>query len=213
MDAVYQDEAGPLQPLAERIKRVFNEVGKVLRARQLESLGQFVIKSVTHPTFKHSAKALIQSLVDSFQGFRDSVEVNGQTHAFSRKASQAATDLFVRFAAEDDRFDFKDMVQIPVSADSKLVYVLRQFGLLQLEDKLREKVDEEREEVEESSKDEFYLRASAICAAQKLLDELNTGGHELALYQLDSALRIAILENGTVLDENAREHLTRSSHY
>lgn len=213
MDAVYQDEPGPLEPFAERMKRTFNEVGKVLRARQLESLGHFVMKAVTHANFKQSALALAQSLSEAFVGFRDAVEVNGVTCEFSRKACQAATDLFVRFGSEDERFRFLDMAEVQPSADSKLVYVLRQLGLLELDEKLRVKVDEQREELPASSKEEFYLRASALVTTQKLLQRLKEKGHDIDPYQLDAALRIAILENNQVLLADVCEHLTKSYHY
>lgn len=211
MEAMYKDENGALWPLAEKMRRTLNETGRVLRARQLSSLGQFILKATTHVSFKQSAIELVKCLVETFKAFEDTAELEDK---FNRKANQLAVDLFVRFSKEDERFNFSDIDLIPVNADSKMVYILRLLGLLQINEGTRRLIDDKGQELKAGSTVEIGLRQSCIDSSEVLLKQLQNEMPKLSPYQLDAALRIGLLETKVIDEINTiSEHLTNTEHY
>jgi hypothetical protein len=161
LGGVYKDVDGPLTPFANAISRIMNELGMLLRSRQMNHLGQLALQiySQTDKSGWSFAKALAKALPITF---------GDESHglSFLSKAQRTATVLGERFP---QKFQLVNTNRMTALADAELVFSLRKLGVIRLISELEQKIDSENaNRIPAGSKEEFSLRVGALDAVHKM---------------------------------------------
>lgn len=114
-----------------------------------------------------------------------------ETHAgvavpFFKRAQLTSADLALAFDGEGlGRFD--DLDRLTIFADNLVPHVLRIDGLLSYDEDLAARIDRE-ELIPAGSAEEVEIRACAVHAVERMVDELQAAGTRVAAMQLDYLL-------------------------
>lgn len=112
--------------------QVLNDTGRILRARMCNDLGEFILEHVFTTKEKPTAARLVEKLAATFPAMNDKATYKDKDVYIMKKAQILAGDLYRRFAAEDDRFNFPDISELTVFSDNVLPAVLRMVLYSQL---------------------------------------------------------------------------------
>jgi hypothetical protein len=129
--------------------------------------------------------------------------------SFHRKALGLVADLHKRFAAEDKRFEFPDLAQLPADSGSVAAAALRAKGVLRLAPELAAKVEAGEELA--GGEAERRIRAGAVAAAERVAAAAGGG---FSAFELGCYLR-ALAEEGEGAGAGAalRPHVTKGTAY
>ena len=169
---VYKDVEGPLSPFANQIARALNEMGILLRARQMNHLGELVsfIYSKSNNDAWNFANQLAKLLPITFGDEIHEVP-------FLCKAQRIVGVLVDRFP---ENFHFKNLNRLTALVDANLIFGLRKLGVLKLSENLEKRIDSENPETLTYGGDvEFALRIAAMHAVHlitqgKYRDDIST---------------------------------------
>ncbi len=118
--------------------------------------------------------------------FDDSATYDGKKVKFFKRAQITAADLYLSFNGQGPgRFD--DIDNLTIFADNLVPHVLRLDGVLNYEDGLLSRIENE-EEIPAGSAEEIEIRACAVHAVELLVDELKQSGRNVNSMILDQYL-------------------------
>lgn len=154
----------------ERV-RLLVEMGQSLIYNHEGSATNFIAKA------NHSSDKLVYQILQSFPGFRDATvdSSRGRWVSFYKRAQILVADLWAALGSESGDLkhgsnlcNFRDMDKITTFADYRVPQLLREMGVLKYSPSLSQKVDAGRE-IQSSSMDEIYIRASTVVAVDSLV--------------------------------------------
>jgi hypothetical protein len=154
----------------ERV-RLLIEMGQSLLFSYNGSATQFIAGA------KSSSDKLVFLILRNFPGFRDATvdSSRGRWVAFYKRAQILVADLWAALGSEHSRMkygldycNFSDMDKITTFADYRVPQLLRNMDVLEYSPLLASKVDE-GVELQSSSVDEVYIRASTVVAVDNLV--------------------------------------------
>jgi hypothetical protein len=154
-------------PMLDERLEIFHEVGNVLEEKYGGHFHNLVHDSNNH-LFNYG-KGMVERLVNDFPSFDDSVMHAGQKISFNKRAQLAAAMVYERFEGE---LPIEDIHKSTIFADYVLPKGLRDLGVLQYEDSLAKRVDNQ-EIIPSGSLEELEIRASTIHAADLLTRSIN----------------------------------------
>ncbi|KAJ2726835.1 hypothetical protein GGI07_000346 [Coemansia sp. Benny D115] len=165
--AVMVSEASALRPLAEMILGILQDTGHRLEQSGFTSLAEFIIKMCTE---KPLASHLVAKLVAAFPSLRDAAEIGGQPVYLFKKAQLMAYDVSQRFGKTEEIFNFADLGDMTLFADSVVPAMLQHHGLITPSQAVSSKIEKGQElTLEETT----AMRAASIVAAQQVVDFMN----------------------------------------
>jgi len=189
---------GPLHGFVHGLVGAAKSTGEALKLQRKRSLGEFVLDVLeAHPC---SAAALVTALVERLPGFADVAVYthkmpedgagtsagHGLDAAFYKKAQMLALALWRRFKKEQPRlFEFRDIAELTVGADNVLPAVLRELGVISVDESVAQAITENRPL---SRNAEIALRAVAVDACEKIVAAVRNAGGELMPCELDAYL-------------------------
>jgi hypothetical protein len=142
----------PVRPLAEKIRHILNDTGRILRNFDFPSLGHFVLNIKANckalPSEPTTVQELVFRLTSAFPAFRD-VSIYGPDRlnvACYKKVQVMCSYLHYRYKAQDrsiktNYFNYPDLASLTVFADNVVPCMFRHFGILQLDPALGERID------------------------------------------------------------------------
>lgn len=130
-----------------------------------------------------SALKLARLLASRLCSFRDEAHYQGRKIFFYKRAQILGADLFGGFGGKGWGA-FSDMGRLTAFADYKLPQVLRQLGVLRLDDDLAGRVDT-LTLIEAGSPEEIEIRANTIRAVELLRKGLQREGVEWGSFEID----------------------------
>lgn len=166
-----QHESTYTIPNASERVRLLVEMGHALLYSHGGSATQFISKA------NRSSDKMVFYILQSFPGFRDAmVDSAGRWVAFYKRAQILVADLWAALGSEkgemkygSDVCNFEDMDKITTFADYRVPQLLRNVNVLVYSPQLSEKVDS-KTEIDNSSLDEIYIRASTVVAVDCLVE-------------------------------------------
>jgi Potential Queuosine, Q, salvage protein family len=162
---------GKVPPDLDKRCRLWNEVGKVLQT----SFGGSV--STLLATAQGSAPALVQLLVEHFDGFRDCCPIptssidlatSGTMIHFYKRAQICVGDWNAALS-----LNLSDMDQLTTFADYRVPQLLRHYSVLVYASSLAANIDA-RQELGVGTVEEVAIRACTVTAVELLVQELST---------------------------------------
>jgi hypothetical protein len=163
----------------------------VLFAEALNELGEYLISHFDGSFTKlvksagFSAEQLVH-LLKRMPFFNDSAIYHGKNVKFFKRAQITAADLYLSFNGQGPgRFD--DIDNLTIFADNLVPHVLRLDGILDYEDGLLSRIENE-EEISAGSPEEIEIRACAVHAVELMVEELNRSGKNVNSLMLDQFL-------------------------
>lgn len=130
-----------------------------------------------------SAAHLAGEIIRALPSFDDVAEYHGKPVRFYKRAQILVSDVHGAFRGIGPG-QFHDLDALTAFADYKVPQVLREFGILEYSDALRESI-RRYELIPAGDEREVEIRAATIWAVELLRRELATTGKELAAYELD----------------------------
>jgi Potential Queuosine, Q, salvage protein family len=161
---------GRVPPNLEERCRLWNEVGRVLRTRLDGSVSTLIASA------QGSAPALVQLLVDNFEGFQDRHSL-GAASASATTTSSTVLHFYKRAQIcvgdwnEAMKLNLKDMDQVTTFADYRVPQLLRHHGVLVYSAPLAALVDG-GVELDKGCDEELAIRACTVTAVELLVQEL-----------------------------------------
>ena len=129
-----------------------------------------------------SSDRLVWHILQSFPGFRDTAvdSSKGKWVAFYKRAQILVADLWAALGNENGKLkhgcdicNFYDMDKITTFADYRVPQLLRKMEVLRYSPSLSQKVDKNIE-IDSSSMDEIYIRASTVVAVDLLVNNVKS---------------------------------------
>jgi len=149
---------------------IFKEVGRVLSKKHDSHFHNLVEKS--NNLLFNNGKGLVETLVNDFNSFNDSVGYKRKKIIFNKRAQLAPAILYARFKNKGD-FQVNDINKLTVFADYVLPKGLRDLGILNYAYSLAKKIDLQ-ELIPKESRQELEIRASTIHASDRLINQINS---------------------------------------
>lgn len=128
----------------------------------------------------------LTALLARFPSYRDTATYRGEEVPFYKRAQIAAADLHIAFGGEGAG-RFNDIDRLTIFADNLVPHVLREDGLLRYGEDLAARIAAGAP-LAAGGAEEVEIRACAVEAAERLLDELHRGGRPVNALQLDNFL-------------------------
>ena len=179
--AMFHQDAGDevADELMSLFSRALNELGELLIRRYHGSYAGFL--EAADGSAEQLARNLAQlALFDDRQSYR------GARIAFFKRAQLAAADLYLAFGGTGHgRFD--DIFSLTIFADNLIPHVLRCDAILEYAPELAARIDEQRL-IARDSTEEIELRASAVVAVERMVDQLRASGRPTTALHLDYLL-------------------------
>lgn len=173
----------PIRELMGLFASALNELGRHLLDRYE---GDFV--GLVNAA-ESSAERLIE-LLAKMPNFQDIQQYNtGKSSIevpFYKRAQLTAADLSIALGNQGFGF-FTDLPRLTIFADNLVPHVLHVDGILQYEQSLATKIDNE-ELISAGTNEEIEIRACAIHAAELIVAELRRLGHKVSALKLDYLL-------------------------
>jgi len=171
-----------LKPLAEKIRFVFNECGRVLRGLQChKGFGEFVQNVLEE---NNSPEYLVEQLVKYFPSiFNDVAQLkSGEMVYFLKKAQLVVGELYKHFSQREtaesnlakllSKWTRDDISKLTVFVDNVIPAVLIKEGVLKLEHEL-EQIIHNRDTIPAGSIKEIELRAVALHSCELIVEKSN----------------------------------------
>ncbi len=155
-----------------------------------------------------SAARLIE-ILDAQPFFHDVASYNGRDVPFYKRAQILASDLDLALRSEGWG-QFHDLDRLTIFADNLVPHVLRVDGVLVFDPSLVARIERE-ELLEAGSEEEVEVRACAVHAAERLVEELRARGRTTTARDLD----VYLWTRGQTASykATAHRHRTRSVYY
>ncbi|MCX6094100.1 MAG: hypothetical protein NTY63_04655 [Candidatus Bipolaricaulota bacterium] len=153
--------------------------------------------------------ARLVGILDAQPFFRDVASYDGRDVPFYKRAQILASDLDLALHGKGwGRFD--DLDRLTIFADNLVPHVLRVDGVLSFDPGLVARIEHE-ELLQAGSKEEVEIRACAVHAVERLVEELRARGHAATARNLD----VYLWTRGQAASykATARRHRTRSVYY
>ncbi len=135
----------------------------------------------------HSAKELLETIIQVFPSFDDVSLYKGETIYFYKRAQLLVADIHHLFKLRN-KLLVRDIDKLTACADYKLPAVLRKMNILKYSSALKQKIDN-KIELTQGSEEEIEVRATTIWAVEYLRHELcklhpqkNINAHEINDY-------------------------------
>ncbi|MDD4903786.1 MAG: queuosine salvage family protein [Candidatus Bipolaricaulis sp.] len=132
-----------------------------------------------------SAEHLVE-IVDAQPFFRDVATYNGRDVPFYKRAQILASDLALALRGEPWG-RFRDLDRLTIFADNLVPHVLRIDGVLGFDSSLVARIERE-ELLDAGSREEVEIRACAVHAVERLVEELRARGRAVTARDLDLCL-------------------------
>jgi len=162
-------------PLLQERTDNLREAGKVL----IEKFnGRF---SNVLKIYGYGSVDIVNAITDNFPSFRDVSLWRGQEVKFLKRAQICSNDL--AYALKGTEHEIVKLDQLTAYADYKLPQILREFGVLEYEDPLAEKVDN-LIEIPHDSIEEIEIRAATVWAVELLRQRIG----KLTAGEIDNTL-------------------------
>jgi len=194
-----------LKDFAELLKRVLSDTGRILRARMLNDFSDFIYSSLD--TQNPKAANLVEKLMMAFPSLNDRGQFQGREIVIGKKAQILVAELYKKFKDLDPRFNFVDIDQLTIFADTVIPAVLRKLNIIQLDDALAEKIDTGKHLPAGGL--ELELRAVSISVCQAIvkkvkekynLDDFNAMELDYYLWTLGKEPQFRIVERHSTID-------------
>lgn len=153
-----------------------------------------------------SAEALVRILLE-MPLYRDIARYDGLDVPFLKRAQLSVADLAAALPQGPGRF--RDMEKLTLFADNLVPHVLRVDGVLEYRDSLLERI-ERGELIPVGSAQEVEIRACAVHAGERLIEQLRERGAAMIAAQLDTWLWT---RGGQQRYKARPRHRTRSTFY
>ncbi len=118
---------------------------------------------------KGDALILLDSILKNFESFQDHSIYEGRIINFNKRAQLATSDLSHELSK--NKYPMINVDKLTACADYKLPYVLNNFGILEYNNSLMEKILSKQEIVSDSD-EEIEIRANTIWAVKRIVEEL-----------------------------------------
>ena len=167
-------------PLFEQRVLNMREVGRVLNEKYQ---GQF-----THAIeqVQGDAAALVLLLVRDFSSFNDIAQYRKHEVRFFKRAQICVADIYGSFGGKQWGA-FTNLDALTIFADYKVPQILRQYGILEYNPLLAERIDA-MELLEPGSEEEVEIRAATVWACELLRRSLSRQGYALNALEIDQRL-------------------------
>jgi hypothetical protein len=133
----------------------------------------------------HSAARLVE-LVSEMPFYRDVSSYRGHEVPLYKRAQILVTDLAIAFDGQGPG-SFHDLDRLTIFADNVVPHVLRVDGLLVYDDELLARI-ERGELIPAGSVEEIEIRAVALHAVERIVEELHASGVQITPRELDYLL-------------------------
>lgn len=191
----------PVRELVQLYARALNDLGSFLLARFQGSFEALIEEA-------SGSAARLVALLAAMPFYRDVARYAGQEVPFYKRAQITASDLATAFEGQGPG-SFEDVDKLTAFADNLVPHVLRHDGILVVEPALAEHITREAL-LPAGSEEEVELRAAAVHAVERLVEEIRMRGGHTSARAMDSAL----WTRGQSPEVKARpRHRTRTVYY
>lgn len=152
-------------PLIEERYKIFKETGQVLLEKFDGDFSALVRQA------NGSSLNLLKLIVKTFPSFKDVSRYRGKDVFFLKRAQLLVSDIFQMFK-QDEFGSFNDSFSITACADYKLPQALRNFGILEYDRVLADKVDH-RVPLEHNGEEEVEIRANTIWSVEYIRERVS----------------------------------------
>lgn len=167
-------------PLMEERWLILRELGRALQDQWDGDASRLLDAS------NGSAVRFVGMVTRDFPSFRDAAPFKGRQVPFYKRAQILASDLHAALKGTGWG-GFKDLHRLTAFADYKLPQVLRHLGVLEYEESLARKVDDQVP-LPSGSREEVEIRAHTILAVEGLRREMALLGSSVPAVEIDAAL-------------------------
>jgi hypothetical protein len=174
-----QDPDGAVRPLLDEFVVSWRQLARLLDEAGGSATG-FVASA------DGSAAQLVAALDAGHPLYRDAPDYGGEPVPLYKRAQITAADLHLAFGGEGPG-RFTDLDRLTMFADNLVPHVLRLDGVLSFADDLVARIDA-GDLLEPGEPAEVEIRAVAVHAVERLVDELRLGGRPTTAMDLDGIL-------------------------
>lgn len=189
-------------PLLEDRLNMIREVGKVLIEKYDCDFTNLVNSS------NGDAIKLLELLIENFELFKDTSKYNKKHVYFYKRAQLLIADIFQAFQGNGVG-KLKNISKITACADYKIPQMLRKFGILEYDEELSKKIDN-NVRIPKGSKEEVEIRANTIWAVELIKDNLKDKIKNIDSIHVNDHLWLL---SQTKSPDNNPYHLTRTTAY
>lgn len=154
-----------------------------------------------------SDEELLKIILDNFSNFKDVSIYKGVSIYFLKKAYLLVEDLYNSINQIKD--NIKNTFNLLAGADYKLPQVLREFGIFEYSNELKELIDN-KIELKHDSEMEIELRANTIYAVELIRKVLNAKGIKLSSMSIGTSIWLLSKKEEY---KNHPYHLTETIYY
>ncbi len=191
-----------VRELMDLFARAWNDLGRDLMERFRGSFLELVEAA------DGSAERLVK-IVDAQPFFHDVATYDGEDVPFYKRAQLLASDLALALRCEPWG-QFRDLDRLTIFADNLVPHVLRIEGVLRFDADLVARIERE-ELLDAGSREEVEIRACAVHAVERLVEELRARGRAVTARDLD--LYLWTRGQAPRYKAHARRHRTRCVFY
>ena len=157
-----------LELLAQYLLDDLHEIGNVLTSLNYSTPGAFIMENVSI-----GASALVGRFVELFPlCFRDQYTIREQEIYFYKKAQLVVSELYMRFAPENEMFNFPDIDKLTAFVDNVVVAMMRMTGLTITTPRLTDAISAGAP-ILKGSEEEVALRSASLTAVSSIVSHLS----------------------------------------
>ncbi|RIA86704.1 hypothetical protein C1645_696732 [Glomus cerebriforme] len=187
IEAIKVSEPSKSRALVELITWTLNDTGRILEENGYKNLAAFILEASKPETPNEKSKAS-RFLVRAFPAFRDITKVDGEPVYIFKKAQLLAANLYrhfhSNFNAQTINFDFSDISDLTLCADSIIPTMLNHLNIINLTPLLKQYFDDGKEIT--NIQDAYRLRAAAVDAFEIIVSRAKElGRNEINLMDLN----------------------------
>ena len=157
----------PIRPLAIFLQRVLNESGAILQQRNCADFYELICRELK-PSKEEPLDALkfVEMMRATFPAFNDVAVYQNRQVKILKKVQMLASDLRVASDAGAISWKVENWEKLSIFADNVIPCVMRHLGILEIDEKLAERIDSGK--VLATGDEEIELRMCAIEAAERI---------------------------------------------
>jgi hypothetical protein len=174
-----EGNTGPAQELMALFAEALNDLGTWLGRRYDDDPLRAIADA------GHTAARMVE-LVSEMPFYRDISHYRGHEVPLYKRAQILVTDLAIAFDGQGPG-SFHDLDRLTIFADNVVPHVLRVDGLLVYDDELLARI-ERGELIPAGSVEEIEIRAVALHAVERIVEELHASGVQITPRELDYLL-------------------------
>ncbi|OGH90947.1 MAG: hypothetical protein A2507_05090 [Candidatus Magasanikbacteria bacterium RIFOXYD12_FULL_33_17] len=188
-------------PLFQERLQIIREVGKSLLANFSGNFFNLIKQS------NNDSQKIIELLIKYFPSFKDETNYKGQQIYFYKRAQILINDISQ--TSKEPFCKIKNIEELTACADYKVPFVLRRLGILEYNEQLSHKIDNNIE-LKKDSEEEIEIRANTVWANEIIKQKVQEKFPDITAIQINDALW---LEGRKDFPNDKPHHLTRTTAY